>query len=95
MATVNIYAANPTLSDITQDTYTVKAGQVTKLAVDDVAHATAVEDLVKAGCAVASADFSTTIHSNTELAEMGAHLLESMIRAVESAGADAHGQAGL
>ena len=93
MATHNFYIANPTASDVTVDSITVKAGQVAKANLSDAT--TDLYGFVDAGCAVASADATTTVDSNTQLAEKGAHLLESMIRAVESAGADTHGQAGL
>ena len=93
MATINVYAANPTASDITVDAHTVKAGQVTKLALDNTT--TDAETLIADGVVLASADKSTTTNANTQLVEKGATLLLALARAVASAGSDAFGQAGL
>lgn len=93
MATINVYAANPTGSDVTVDAHTVKAGQVVKLALDNTT--TDAETLIADGIVLASADKSTTVDANVQLAEKGATLLLAMVRAVESAGADTFGQAGL
>lgn len=93
MATIQTYIANPTAADITVNSQTAKAGQVVKLGLDNTT--ADAEGFIAAGAVIASATKTTTTDANVQLVEKGAHLLEAMVRAVASAGADTFGQAGL
>lgn len=86
--------------------HTVNAGQVARIAIDDEpAEGTFASDLAEfvcKGCTVAAASktnqlasVTDTVDSATQLAEKGAHLLESMVRVMISAGDDPFAEAGL
>lgn len=93
MATMNFYVSNPTSDDVTVDALTAPAGHVVELAIDPTG--TDLAGFIEAGCCVASAAVTTTVDANVQLVEKGAHLLESLVRAVVSAGTDTFAQAGL
>lgn len=100
MATNSVLVANPTPADITVNAQTAKAGKVTTLTITDTL--TDLDNFVAQGCVVAPASLTNgtgnvndVLDNSTSLVEKGASLLYRMIRAVQSAGADTHGQAGL
>jgi hypothetical protein len=100
MANDVLLIANPTGADITVNTQTVKAGKVASLTIVDTT--TDLYSFVSQGCCVApasktngTANANAAFDNATTLAEKGARLLGSMVRAVQSAGSDTRAQAGV
>lgn len=94
--------ANPTLANITVDGTTVNAGQVKVVTIEDEAKSVDLATWVCKGCCVATATkanatatVTDAVDNECQLVEKGARLLESMTRAVLSAGSDAFAAAGL
>lgn len=101
MATNAVYVANPTPADITVNSVTAKAHKVTQ--VPTIADTTTdLYAFVAKGCVVAPAAMTNGTGSVTDvldnlatLVQKGSHLMLDLVHISQSAGSDAHAQAGI